>query len=134
MTDTDHPVAGLPTPDPSLDPGEAVDVQLAALRANDDPHPDAGCETAYNFASPANRRSTGPRDRFVEMVKSPTYAPLVDHVEAVGGPVERSGNVAEQTVTVTDASGRTETYTFSLSVLSTGPFRTCWATDSVLVD
>jgi hypothetical protein len=111
-----------------------VSVQLDALRANDDPHPDAGVETAYNFASPANRRSTGPLDRFVRTVTGPTYAPLVDHREAVAGPVERTGNVVEQRVTVTGRDGRTVTYTFGLSLLSTGPFRGCWATDRVVPD
>jgi hypothetical protein len=133
-SDPDHPVDGLPTPDPALGPGEAVAVQLDALRTNDDPHPDAGCETAYNFASPANRRATGPRDRFVRMVTGRTYAPLVDHREAVAGPVERTGNVAEQRVTVTGGDGRTVTYTFGLSLLATGPFRNCWATDRVVPD
>ena len=52
--------------------------------------------------------------------------------EAVRGPIERSGNYAEQRVTITSGD-RTVTYEFGLSIQSNGPFRGCWMTDSVLV-
>lgn len=133
MSDTDHPVEGLATPDPEFGPDDVIALQLDALSTNDDPFDDAGVLTAYNFASPANRRHTGPRDRFVAMVTSPQYAPLVDHVEAVSGPVDRAANYAEQRVTVTGPAGRTRTYTFGVSVQATGPFRGCWLTDRVVV-
>jgi hypothetical protein len=48
----------VPTPDPDDGPGSALVRQLDALASNDDPVPDAGIETAYDFASPANRRRT----------------------------------------------------------------------------
>lgn len=134
MSDSDYPVDGLPTPDPELGPGEVVARQLEALADNDDPFEDAGVSTAYNFASPANRRVTGPRERFVEMVHGPQYRPMIDHEEAVAGPVERSANVARQRVTITGPRGRTVTYSFGLSLQSTGQFRDCWTTDRVVVD
>ena len=67
MVDADYPVEGLPTPDPSYGAERVVGIQLDALGSNDDPIPDAGINTAYNFASPANRRQTGPLDRFVRI-------------------------------------------------------------------
>jgi hypothetical protein len=130
----DHPVEGLPTPRPDADPGEVAATQLDALAVNDDPFEDAGVLTAYNFASPANRRVTGPRDRFVRMVHGPRYAPMVDHEEAVAGPVERDGDRALQRVTVTGTDGRTVTYAFGLSPATAGPFAGCWLTDSVVVE
>jgi hypothetical protein len=130
----DHPVEGLPTPDPGDGPGETVERQLDALATNDEPFEDAGVLTAYNFASPANRASTGPRERFVRMVHGPAYAPMIDHVEAVAGPVERDGTSAERRVTVTGPDGRTVTYAFGLSRQGRGPFDGCWMTDRVLVD
>lgn len=130
----DYPAPGLPTPDPSLGPGEVVGVQVDALATNDDPEPDAGIKTAYNFASPGNRRATGPLDRFVRMVKGPNYAPMVDHVEAVRGPLERAGDRAEQRVTLTGPDGRTVTYLFGLSRADAGEFAGCWLTDRVVVD
>ena len=130
----DHPVSGLPTPVSDADPGEAVATQLDALASNDDPFEDAGVLTAYNFASPGNRRATGPRERFVRMVHGPRYAPMVDHEEAVAGPVERDGDRAARRVTVTGPGGRTVTYAFGLSPATAGPFEGCWMTDRVVVD
>lgn len=133
MTD-DYPVPGRPTPDPEYGPAEVIRLQLDALATNDEPEPDAGIETAYNFASPANRRVTGPLERFVRMVKGPRYAPMVDHTEAVTGPVERDGDRAEQRVTLTGPDGRTVTYAFGLSKRSGGDLAGCWLTDRVVVD
>ncbi|MEF8790445.1 MAG: DUF4864 domain-containing protein [Haloarculaceae archaeon] len=134
MSTSDYPVADLPTPDPSHGPERVVGIQLEALTDNDDPFENAGIGTAYNFASPANRRATGPLDRFVRMVEGPRYAPMIDHVEAVTGPMERDGNRAEQRATLTGPEGRTVTYRFRLSVGSGGPFEGCWLTDRVVVD
>lgn len=133
MPDSEHPIEDLPTPDPADGPGDAVSVQIEALGENDDPYENAGIMTAYNYASPANRRSTGPLDRFVRMVRSQRYNVMVDFEEAVRGPMERSGDSAEQKVTITGKSGRTVTYNFGLSVRSGGGFDGCWMTDSVLV-
>jgi hypothetical protein len=130
----DYPVDGLPTPDPGYGPGRVVEIQVTALADNDDPVEDAGIKTAYNFASPANRRATGPLSRFIRMVKGPTYAPMVDHVEAVTGALERDGNRAEQRVTLTGPDGRTMTYLFGLSERTDGPLAGCWLTDRVLVE
>lgn len=131
--ETDHPVEGRPTPRRELSPGEAVETQLSALASNDDPEPNAGIETAYNFASRANRAATGPLARFVAMVEGPAYRPMIDHTEAVTGPVERTGDRATQTVTLTGPTGRTVTYEFALSVESEGRFADCWTTDRVVI-
>ena len=133
MTADDYPVDGLPTPDPAYGPERVVEIQLDALAENDNPTENAGIKTAYNFASPANRRSTGPLDRFVRMVEGPQYAPMIDHVEATTGPLERDGAQATQTVTLTGPDGRTMTYEFGVSEQTNGPFAGCWQTDRVLV-
>ncbi len=133
MTDADHPVDDLPTPDPSYGPERIVGIQLDALATNDDPVTNAGIKTAYNFASPANRRQTGPLDQFVRMVEGPRYAPMIDHEDAVRGPLERDGRQARQRVTLTGPGGRTVTYEFGVSKQSGGRFDGCWLTDHVLV-
>jgi hypothetical protein len=133
MSDTDYPVEGLPTPDPSYDPERLIGIQLDALATNDDPVTNAGIKTAYNLASPANRRQTGPLPRFVRMVEGPRYAPMIDHAEAVRGPLERRGQQAQQTVTLTGSDGRTATYEFGVSKQSGGRFDGCWLTDRVRV-
>ena len=130
----DYPIEGVPSPDPSHDPERVVAVQLEALAANDDPFENAGIGVAYNFASPANRRSTGPFERFARMVTGPRYAPMVDHVEATAGPLERDGDTATQRVTLTGPDGRTETYEFGLSRRRSGEFDGYWLTDRVVVE
>jgi hypothetical protein len=132
--DGDYPVPGLPTPDPSYEPGRVVELQLGALASNDEPVEDAGIKTTYNFASPANRRVTGPLDRFARMVRRPKYAPMIDHVEAVAGPTEHDGDWAERKVTVTGPRDRTVTYVFGLSLQDGGPLDGCWLTDEVRID
>ena len=124
----------MPSPDPSHDPERVVAVQLEALAANDDPFENAGIGVAYNFASPANRRSTGPFERFARMVTGPRYAPMVDHVEATAGPLERDGDTATQRVTLTGPDGRTETYEFGLSRRRSGELDGYWLTDRVVVE
>lgn len=128
-----YPVDGLPTPDPSYGPREVIQRQVTALADNDDPVENAGIKTAYNFASPANRRTTGPLDRFIDMVTGRRYAPMVDHEEAVVGPLERDGATAHQRVTLTGPEGRTVTYEFGISKQSDGQFEGCWLTDRVVV-
>lgn len=127
-----YPIAELPTPDPTYDPERVVSIQLEALATNDDPFEDAGIAVAYNFASPANRRATGPFDRFRRMVHNPRYAPMVDHVEATTGPIERDGDDAAQRVTLTGPDGRTVTYVFELSQRRRGELDEHWLTDSVV--
>lgn len=132
MSHPDYPVSDLPTPDPEYGPEEVVRIQLEAFADNDDPIENAGIKTAYNFASPANRRATGPLDQFTKMVESPRYAPMINHVEAQTKSLEQTGNRAQQRVTLTGPNGRTVTYQFELSVCIEESFEDCWLTDSVL--
>ena len=134
MTDTDHPIETVPMPDLSYGPERVVEIQLRALADNDEPVENAGIKTAYNFASPANRRATGPLPRFVAMVESHTYAPMIDHVEATTGPLERTDSQATQTVTLTGPHGQTTTYEFGVLRQQAGRWEGCWLTDRVLTD
>ena len=55
------------TPHPSLSAREVLTLQLQALR--DDGGTGAGIATAFAFASPGNRRHTGPLARFGAMIR-----------------------------------------------------------------
>lgn len=57
---------------------------LDGSATDDDPSTNAGIGLAYNFASPANRLTTGPFDRFVQMVTGSQYDPMVDHIGDAG--------------------------------------------------
>jgi len=67
-------------PSPWLTPVQVVNGQLSALQRGD-------VQTCFSFASPNNKRTTGPWQRFEMMVRqTPAYAPLVgcDRYEVVG--------------------------------------------------
>jgi hypothetical protein len=132
MSSSEYPVTGLPAPDPSYGPEQVVELQLEALADNDNPVKNAGVKTAFNFASPANRRATGPLARFIKMVEGPRYAPMIDHIEATTDALDRTGDRAEQRVTLTGLDGRTATYRFGLSMCEESPVKQCWLTDNVL--
>lgn len=125
------PTGGGPEPSPDLTPAEVVGIQLDALRANDAPYPDAGIETAFRFASPANQVATGPLDRFAVMVKGPVYGDLLGFARADRGSIAVEGDRAAQRVTLTHADGRRAIYVFVLSRQDGGPCDGCWMTDAV---
>ncbi len=121
-----------PRPDPDLSPEQVVRIQLAALQRNDSE--DGGIEVTYCFASPANIQQTGPLDRFVRMLKTAPYKPMLNHLNVDYGPMERRGDMARQRVTLVAASGATVTYVFILARQVGDPCDGCWMTEAVLVD
>lgn len=119
-------------PSPALSPNDVVRIQLEALRGNDELEGDGGIATVFQFASPANRSLTGPLDRFVELVKTPEYRPMLNHRRAEPGPLITSGDLAEQRVLITTAAGDQVSYVFVLSRQREGAYAGCWMTEGVL--
>ncbi len=118
-------------PDPAWSPEEVVRIQLEALRSNDQRN--RGIEVAFRFASPANRRHTGPLWRFTGMIRNGPYALMLDFNAASYGPVESSGAQARQRVILADAT-TSVTYWFYLSRQTEAPYADCWMTDAVFVE
>ncbi len=125
------PVAELPKPSPELAPDDVVRIVIHALGANDKPFVDAGIATTFGFASPANRRNTGPLDRFTRMVKSHPYGIMVDHVDSRFSEIVYVGDSAYQIVVLTDAAGREHGFAFRLSRQRDGLYAGMWMTDAV---
>ena len=121
----------LPGPSPEMLPAEVVRTILAALRENHTPVVNAGVATAFSFASPNNRRATGPLPRFAAMVLGPPYAPLVFHRRSEVGQASRFGPYVEFPVTVEDGEGRITYFRFTLSQQQHGEFEGCWMTEAV---
>jgi hypothetical protein len=124
--------AAAPHPAPSLSPGEVVTIVLNALQHNDDPSPDAGIATTFEFASPANREETGPLHRFALMIKNPAYRVMLDFRTATRGRLEMDGSHARQRVVIVGRDGTQVTYVFLLSKQPDGPYANCWMTDGVI--
>lgn len=117
-------------PSPQLEPSDVVRIQVEALRENTPLN--EGIELTYRFASPANKRSTGPLDRFLVMVRSAPYDRLLNHLSARYGPVAVSGDESSQTVIVTDKGGEEVAYVWTLSRQQEGEFEACWMTTAVI--
>ena len=113
-------------------PEEVVRIQIRALGDNNRPHQDAGIEIAFRFASPANRKVTGPLPRFIEMVHNPAYLPMLNHRGASYGKLKQEGNQASQAVILKTRDGSRVGYLFQLSRQTEAPFKDCWMTDSVM--
>lgn len=118
-------------PTPALSPAEVVRIQIDALRQADVPHENAGIEIAFRFASPANKSTTGPLDRFIQLVRNPVYRPMLDHRKAEYGAIEVRENRAVQLVILTAKNGERVGYFFALSKQKDGHYASCWMTDGV---
>ena len=122
----------IPEPSPELSPREVVQLQVEALGTNDEPFAEAGIEAAFNFASPANKRATGPLERFRTLFDTPAYGPMIDHASATYSQVEVEGRTAQMGVLLDTEDGGQVGYLFQLSKQTAPPHEACWMTDSVM--
>ena len=118
-------------PSPDYGPEDVVRIQVQALANNDMPYRNAGIEVAFRFASPANKRFTGPLWRFIRMLHTPTYSPFLFHKTAHFGMADIQGTQATLTVVLTAADDRRMGYVFRLSRQPGGPCKACWMTEEV---
>lgn len=127
----EDPALAQSEPNPDIPPEEVVRIQVEALQNNDDL--DRGIEITFRFASPANKQVTGPLYRFKQLVKDPAYRPMLNHKLAEYGPMEISGDTANQRVTIVERNGQATVYLFLLSKQNGPGCDGCWMTDSVTV-
>lgn len=120
-----------PAPDPRWEASDVVRFQLEALRDNG---PDeAGIKRCFAFASPENKRLTGPVERFGAMIRRGPYRLMLNFRDATYHPIELRGARALQRVTLAGTT-RAVTYIFELSKQTAGPCLGCWMTDSVRIE
>jgi hypothetical protein len=127
-------VAALPleaetAPSPGLSAEEVVRIQVQALRTND--ATDAGIALVFRFASPENRKSTGPLSRFARMIRTPPYAVMLNHRTASYGPTTLGESRMRQEVMITADDGTTTRFVWLVSRQEDGPCARCWMTDAV---
>lgn len=121
----------IPQPGIELKPEDVVRIVINALANNDLPYADAGIETTFAFASPANKVNTGPLEKFTQMVKNDVYGIMVDHVESEFSKVVHDGNNAYQLVQLKGKNGVEIVFAFRLSKQLDGKFEGMWMTDAV---
>ena len=120
------------TPHPSLSPLDVVQIIMTALQRNDEPSKNHGIRVTFNFASPANKKVTGPVERFVNMVTGPVYGKMVDHLGAVYETIKIKGDSASIDVIIKVGSGRFVGFRFLLTKQRDNEFDGAWMTDSVI--
>ena len=116
-------------PEPKLKPNDVVRLQLLAMQQNDDS--DFGIEVTFRFASPANKKQTGPLKRFISLVRNPSYRPLLNHINATFLELTVEEDFAVQDVIITTSNGERIGYRFRLSIQKGPLYPGCWMTDSV---
>ncbi len=121
-----------PFPNIQLTPDQVVKIQLEALRTNDES--DRGIEVTFRFASPANRRSTGPLERFARMIKTTPYSWMLNYLDVQFDSAKIEGIRATQRVTIIAKDYTTVSYIFYLSKQSEGACKGCWMTDAVFIE
>ena len=119
-------------PDPSLAPQDVVSIQIEALGNNDAPYKDRGLEVTFNFASPSNKRMTGPLARFKVMVRGPTYGPMIDHRGARFENLVVEDDSARVDVVLKSKDGVYLGYRFFLSRQHGNAYEGSWMTDAVV--
>ncbi|TWU66202.1 hypothetical protein V7x_17600 [Crateriforma conspicua] len=114
---------------PELGPAEVVAIQLESMRqAALDPE---RLKLCFAFASPSNRRLTGPFERFQRLVVEPPFAALIGHRHGLIGRPQIRGEEAMVLVSVDNADGQTRAYQFYLIRQNEPPFDGCWMTEAV---
>ena len=125
-------------PSPTLTPVAVVEAQLSALSAGD-------VSTCFAFASPQNRKATGPWQRFEMMVRqTPAYSPLVccssfEVLSALSVSPERwQARVVVKPAGSSSAPFAVEStqsyYNWILTKQGEGEFDGCWMVDGVMPD
>lgn len=114
-------------PSPNMSVEQVVNVQLEALQRNPQLADDAGIRLAFRFASPGNKAQTGPVDRFIPMVKAPTYAPLLGFETSSVTVMNQDPSAAHLVVEVRRGEA-VAMYMWVLSKQDNG----CWMTDAVV--
>jgi hypothetical protein len=116
--------------DPSLSAVDVVRIQMRALQTNG--AADQGIRTTYRFASPGNKRVTGPFGRFAQMIKAPPYDAMLNAQAVELGTLRLSERRALQEVLITTADGETAGYLFVLRRQTDAPVRGCWMTEAAI--
>ena len=123
------PLSASLRPSVHLAPEDVVRIQLEALRKNDGE--DRGIAVAFRFASPANKRSTGPLPRFISMIRNGPYSLMLAYRKILYAPVRVEGDTAMQRVTLIGKE-RVADFVFLLGRQRSAPCRGCWMTEAVL--
>lgn len=119
-----------PQPSAAYGPGTAVELQLDALQRAGPGNEMQGLAVLFRFASPRNRRHTGPLPRFARMVQR-EFGALLEFEDVIYWPLELREERAWQRVTLWLPDDRRQDYVFELVRQNRGECAGCWLTERV---
>lgn len=125
-------IVDLPAPNDSYSPEEVVRIQLEALQTNGSDN--RGIEITYTFLSAAIKEGSTGLEGFEQIIKSPFYRPMLNHLTVEYEKMEIHGNRARQKVTLIGKGGLKVKYVFYLSKYSHDACSGCWMTDVVTIE
>ncbi|MBX2838126.1 MAG: DUF4864 domain-containing protein [Gammaproteobacteria bacterium] len=111
-------------------PEQVVQFVVDALKNNRQDLGDNGIELVFQFASPNNKRNTGPIERFKQMIKV-GFGDMLNHQATRFGKMQIDDNVALQKVWFLSNAGTEHGYLFRLGKQTFGEFEGMWMTDAV---
>ena len=124
--------ADLIKPNANLKPFEVLMIQLNSLKNNNSPYKDAGIEQTWEFAHPINKTSTGPLERFKEMLYTASYKILIGHENNKTVILKESVNKLVYKVYVLSEDKKKYYYIWQIEkVKKEGMFKDCWMTTGV---
>ena len=129
---TDIAFAELLKPNPNLKPEEIILIQLSALKKNNYPYQNSGIDQTWEFAHPSNRQYTGPLEKFILMMYSPSYSIMLEHQFHKIIPVSQKDDTTFFFIELTDKPGNKFGFQWTLQkVLTEGDYKNCWMTVGV---
>jgi len=118
-----------PAPNTSTTPQQVVKTVIDALRDNDENN--TGIATVYCFASPTNKSSTGPIDRFTTMITN-GYSHMLNHAYNYTEEMKIENDIAQQPVWLVTRDGREYGCLFTVGKQTEGEFAGMWMTEAVM--
>ena len=124
--------ADLIKPNSNFKPLDVLTIQLNSLKNNNNPYKDAGIEQTWEFAHPINKASTGPLERFRQMIYSDSYKILISHQNNKIIILEESVNKFVYKVYVLSKDKKKYYYIWQIEkVTQEGNLKNCWMTTGV---
>jgi len=118
-----------PAPNVNNTPEQVVETVVNALRDNDKDN--TGIATVFCFASPTNKASTGPIERFTAMITG-GYSHMLNHAYSYTEAMRIENDVAQQPVWLVTRDGREFGYLFTMGKQKDGEFAGMWMTEAVM--
>ena len=124
--------ADLIKPNSNLKPFDVLMIQLKSLKDNNKPYKDAGIEQTWEFAHPANKKMTGPLEKFKNMIYSDDYKILISHENNKTIILKEAPNKFVYKVFVLSKDKKRYYYIWQIEkVMVEGKLKNCWMTTAV---